>query len=326
MPLFFDTLFIWPLFIVAVLFDILIGEYPSSIHPVAGMGSFIRKGLEFADRLQVRVFRFLSGTLLVLSGALVFSAAAAFVTIFYSTASASLALKLLAAVFTVYLIKSTFSISGLSAAAYTVNEALEAGELREAQRRTAYHLVSRDTSTLSENEIAAAVIESISENLTDSIVAPWIFFLIGGPAAAVSYRFVNTCDSMMGYRTEKYEWLGKFAARLDDVLNFIPARIAAWLLIISASLGRDLSGRAALAVMFRWHRATESPNAGWTMSAAAGALGVRLVKKGHYVINEDCRLPESEDVLKAIRLVKTASITAAVMIVIAVVILSGVFF
>ena len=306
MPLFTDTLFIWPLFFAAVLFDCLIGEYPGLFHPVVWMGRFIRMVSGAAERFSTRAARFFSGAAIVICGVLISGACTWLASFIYYNSGYGLVMKIAAGIITAFLIKSSFSLSGLLKAAGSVTRALEDGDLESARSRTAFHLVSRDTSSLDSRELSAAVIESISENLTDSIVAPWTFLLLGGPAAAVSYRFINTCDSMLGYRNEKYEWLGKFAARTDDVVNFIPARVAAWFIVAAAGIRKDCSAGTAVRTMFRDHRVTESPNAGWTMSAAAGALGLRLEKKEYYELNSGGGIPGPGDIRRAVRLIRTA--------------------
>ena len=122
--------------------------------------------------------------------------------------------------------------------------------------------------------------ESVAESTCDSLVAPLFYFLLFGVPGAIAYRVVNTLDAMIGYHG-KYEYLGKFVSRLDDILNFIPARLTALLLVLAAFLsGR--SGRASWRVALSEHSKTESPNAGWTLAALAGALDVRLEKVGQY--------------------------------------------
>lgn len=161
---------------------------------------------------------------------------------------------------------------------------LKFGDLAQA-RFEMRSLVSRDTSRLNEDLIVAAIVESIAENTTDSFVSPLFFFFLLGLPGVVAYRLVNTFDSMVGYRG-KYEYLGKTAARLDDVLNFIPARLTALLFVLNA---RFYDGDTAHAwrIMWRDHKRTASPNAGWTMAAMAGALHVRLEKSGHYSLGDD---------------------------------------
>ena len=127
--------------------------------------------------------------------------------------------------------------------------------------------------------------ESVAESTCDSLVAPLFYFLLLGVPGAIGYRVVNTLDSMIGYHG-KYEYLGKFAARLDDVLNFIPARLTALLLVLAAFVMKR-NGRKAWQTALREHAKTESPNAGWPMAAMAGALDVRLEKVGHYQLGKE---------------------------------------
>jgi len=144
-----------------------------------------------------------------------------------------------------------------------------------------WRLVSRDTATLSATQVSAATIESVAENLSDSVVAPLLYYAVGGLPAAFGYRFANTADAMVGYRDEVYEWLGKAPARLDDLFNLVPARLAAALIVAAAPLTGESAGRAWRI----WRRdagKTASPNAGHPMSAMAGALDVELEKVGHY--------------------------------------------
>ncbi|MHB8620796.1 MAG: CobD/CbiB family cobalamin biosynthesis protein, partial [Chloroflexota bacterium] len=130
-----------------------------------------------------------------------------------------------------------------------------------------------------------ATIESVAENSADSIVAPLFWYLLLGAPGALAYRFANTADAMVGYRGQ-YEHLGKASARLDDALSYIPARLTALLLVGGCRLLGLPAGRA-WSVARRDHAATASPNAGWPMAAAAGALAVPLEKAGHYVLGDD---------------------------------------
>lgn len=153
-------------------------------------------------------------------------------------------------------------------------------------------LVSRDTALLSESEVRESAIESLAENLNDSVVAPIFWFVLFGLPGAAIYRFANTADAMWGYRGihrgRHWEWAGKWAARADDVLSWLPARLTAWLL---AGVARGLSPAA-----LRWEAAkTPSPNSGWPMAAMALALGVSLRKPGIYILNAAGRSPRPED-------------------------------
>ena len=165
-------------------------------------------------------------------------------------------------------------------------------------------LVSRPTSDLSAQEIASAAIESLAENLCDSYVAPLFFYRVAGLPGALAYRAVNTADAMVGYHG-RYEHVGKAAARLDDLLNLLPARLSAAALVAGAAITRDAATRAGR-VAVREHARAASPNAGWPMAAAAGALGVRLAKGDHYAFGGD-RDPRPADIARARRLVAVAA-------------------
>lgn len=181
------------------------------------------------------------------------------------------------------LLKLTLASHGLDRAAGEVEAALRRDDLPEARRLLSWHLVSRDTRDLSAEEVAGAAAESVAENLTDAFVAPLCAYAAGGLPGVWAYRFAQTADSMWGYHDEKHEWLGKPAARLDDALNWLPARLAAGLLTLAAALcGED----AVNAWRTRRSQAgnTASPNAGQTMATMAGALGVTLTKCGHYTL------------------------------------------
>jgi adenosylcobinamide-phosphate synthase len=179
-----------------------------------------------------------------------------------------------------------------------VQHALEGQKLTEARRLLSWHLVSRDTSQLNESQISAAAIESIAENTSDGMIAPLFFYVLGGLPAAFAYRFANTVDSILGYHDTEYEWLGKFPARFDDMLNFVPARLTGLFIVLSAPFYRA-SLTKAWNIMWRDSRKTASPNAGIPMSAMAGALGVELEKVDHYRLGQSLRSPSVHDLPRA---------------------------
>ena len=201
-------------------------------------------------------------------------------------------------------LKPAFAVRELLRAAERVGAALETGDL-PAAREWLRWLVSRDTSELDGPLLAAAAIESVAENASDSAVAPLLCFGLFGLTGAMIYRAANTMDAMLGYRNERYERLGKAAARLDDALNVLPARLTGVLVVCAAALtGGDAYG--AWRVMRCDHGLTASPNAGWPMAATAGALGVRLEKVGHYQLNAEGRKPQAADVARGVALIKCA--------------------
>ncbi len=207
-------------------------------------------------------------------------------------------------------LKSMLSLRGLAACALAVGAELRRTDLTAARAAVGRDLVSRPTAALDAGQIASATVESVAENLTDAFLAPVLFFLAFGLPGAVAYRVVNTADAMIGYREGILLHFGRVAARLDDVLNLVPARVAALALVVAAPLaGGD--GRRALATMRRDHARTASPNAGWTMAAMAGALGVALEKPGAYRLG-DGRPPTADDVARAVGIMALAAALALV--------------
>jgi len=164
----------------------------------------------------------------------------------------------------------------------------------DAGRAAVSRIVSRDVVGLSETEVRQAALESLSENLSDSVVAPLFWYVVGGLPAAALYRFVNTADAMWGYRTERWRHAGTVAARADDLLNLVPARVT----------GVALTGRTSWARLHREARRTWSPNAGWPMAGLALRLDIRLGKPATYDLNPGGRQPTAADTAAALRLVR----------------------
>jgi adenosylcobinamide-phosphate synthase len=205
------------------------------------------------------------------------------------------------------LLKGMFAVRMLREAGVGVRLPLAAGDLAGA-RAGLRSLVSRDAAGLSAALVAAAAVESLAENLGDSIVAPLCYYAIGGLPGAVAYRAVNTLDSMIGYRG-RYEWLGKAGARLDDLLNLLPSRLAA-LLIVGAAAVAGEDARGAWRIALRDARLTASPNAGWPMAAMAGALGVELEKVGHYRLGVGGVAADAAAIERADRVIAVAALAA----------------
>lgn len=206
-------------------------------------------------------------------------------------------------------LKPLLSIRALDAAAERVRRALAADDL-PATRGALRWLVSRDTSELDAPRLAAAAIESVAENLSDAFVAPLLAYAVAGLPGACAYRAANTLDSMLGYRG-RYEWLGKVPARLDDLMNLVPARLSATLLALAAPAAGSAPGAVARRAIAD-AGTTASPNAGWPMAAMAAALGVELEKRGHYRLNAGARLPQADDISRARRLLQVAATLALV--------------
>ena len=291
----------------ALLLDLALEEPPNRLHPTVWIGNTVALAERIAPGSQaapvVQLF-FGAGMALLIPAAW---GAAAWAVGFGLMQLHPLAYILVVAA----LFKTTFSVRMLHRVAAGIGSILTAGDVAEARRRMSA-LVSRDTSQLTVGQMAAGAIESVAENITDSIVGPLLAFALFGLPGAVAYRAINTLDSMVGYHG-RYEYLGKPSARLDDLVNLLPARLAALLLWLSTVALPGMAGGRAWRVMFAHRGRTESPNAGWTMAAMAGGLGVTLEKVGHYRLGDPAPEPEAQHIGRATRaLYATTALAAAV--------------
>ncbi len=244
----------------AVALDLLVGDPPNRWHPVAWIGRLIALARARAPRSPEDLALYGTFLILIVAG--------------LAAGGALVAQALLgelpgpvAPLARAWLLKCTFSLSGLFAAVELVRGHLVAVDLVGARRQVAWHLVSRDTAALDEDAVASAAVESLAENLTDGVVAPLCFYVLGvwlggvagGLALPWAYRAVNTADAMIGYRRDELEYLGRATARTDDVANYVPARLAAAALVAAAWLARESAGgRGARAAPRRLpHRESE---------------------------------------------------------------------
>ncbi|MDO8691268.1 MAG: adenosylcobinamide-phosphate synthase CbiB, partial [Dehalococcoidia bacterium] len=244
--------------LLAVAWDLALGEPPAPLHPVVWMGKAI--SLLEAWAPEERIESLVYGAAMTLLITVAFGSGA-FLLMDYLHNVSPIAYVLVGA----YLLKSSFSLRELYRAGARMRKALTQTSLAGA-RQEVKALVSREAGSLDEPHLVSATVESLAENITDSLVSPLLFFLLLGAPGAVAYRAVNTLDAMIGYRG-RYEYLGKVAARLDDLLNYIPARLAALAVVAGAFLSRQ-DAPASWRIMRRDGGCTESPNAGWTMAAA----------------------------------------------------------
>lgn len=295
----------------ALVIDLALGEPPRVLHPVVWMG----KVISLLERINVGhspFVQFVYGSVITLLIAGLFTAPVYFM-LFYLKSFSFAAYVIVGAV----LLKSTFSLKELRQVALRIKGLLLREKLDEA-RFELRSLVSRDTQNLPKPLLVSATVESVAESTCDSFIAPLFYFLLLSipeafyflPLAvpgAIAYRVVNTLDAMVGYHS-KYEYLGKFASKLDDVLNFIPARLTALLLTLATFLSRKGAQTSWQAVLSE-HSKTESPNAGWPIAAMAGGLSVQLEKVGYYRLGKaNTRLvPETIDA--ALKLMLIAMLT-----------------
>jgi adenosylcobinamide-phosphate synthase len=292
-----DSVFIFTL---AFLIDLVLGEYPDRIHPTIGIGKLIiylkKKAKSPNPRLEKANGVFMALIIMAVValpvGALLFWLRFSFGSIPYIIVGA-------------ILFKATFAITGMGQYTKPIAAALKNNDLAGARKWLPY-IVRRDPNSLNERQIVSAAVESIAESTTDGITAPFFFFALFGVPGAFAYRVINTLDSMVGYKNAEYKNIGWFSAKLDTITNYIPARITAYLMVASAIL-LGMNWRESWRILQRDKHKTSSPNAGFTISAMAGALNIQLEKQGCYKLGDDHGISH-EDIGKALRVM---TLTAA---------------
>ena len=195
---------------------------------------------------------------------------------------------------------------------------LTQGALAQARDRVG-RIVGRDTQALSSHGVARAAVETVAENTSDGVVAPMLFFLVGGVPLGLAYKAINTLDSMVGYQNDRYRWFGYCAAKLDDAANFLPARLSGLMMCIAASVLPEMDGAGAFQVFFRDRKKHKSPNSAHTEAACAGALGIELGGNARYfgvpvskpTIGTATREIEPRDIPRAVRLMYATQILTA---------------
>lgn len=300
-------------FIAGFVLDLLIGDPHFIPHPVRLIGSlisFLDKRLNSdagynSSEKKLNLTKYKRGVLLTFT--VIFATFAVSVIILVAAYSINLYAGVIAEAVMTWQILATKCLRVESMRVY---DALRTDGV-DAGRRAVSMIVGRDTSVLDEAGVTRAAVETVAENTSDGVIAPMLYTAIGGPVLGFVYKAVNTMDSMIGYKNDKYMYFGRFAARLDDVVNFIPARISAYLMIIAAFIGgRQFDGRNAYRIFKRDRFNHASPNSAQTESVCAGALRVqlagdavyfgKLVKKKY--IGDGLREIEYDDIKRANRL------------------------
>ena len=300
-------------FIAGFVLDLLIGDPHFIPHPVRLIGSlisFLDKRLNCDDgynisEKKINLIKYKRGMLLAFT--VIFATFAISVIIIVAAYSINLYAGVIAEAVMTWQILATKCLRVESMRVY---DALRTDGV-DAGRRAVSMIVGRDTSVLDAAGVTRAAVETIAENTSDGVIAPMLYTAIGGPVLGFVYKAVNTMDSMLGYKNDKYMYFGRFAARLDDVVNFIPARISAYLMIAAAFIGgRQFDGKNAYSIFKRDRFNHASPNSAQTESVCAGALRVqlagdavyfgKLVKKKY--IGDGLREIEYEDIKRANRL------------------------
>ena len=294
---------------IAYVLDLIFGDPQNIIHPVQVIGKMISSGEKFLlgeNSSLSRKYKFFAGMILNIT---VISLTYGITYLIRRTSENSI-------IFTVaeiYLMYTIFSINSLAREGNRVYNILKEGNIERARKDLSY-LVSRDTETMDEKMIIRSTMETISENTVDGIVAPMLYMFLGGLPLSMTYKAINTFDSMVGYKNEKYMDFGKFSAKLDDVANFIPARITGILIVIASMiLGYDYKN--SLKIFIRDRKNHSSPNSGHAEAGVAGALGVQFGGRVSYfgkevdkpVIGDKIKDFELEDIKKNIKIMYVAS-------------------
>ena len=300
-------------FIAGFVLDLLIGDPHFIPHPVRLIGSlisFLDKRLNCDDGYNIsekklNLMKYKRGMLLAFT--VIFATFAISVIIIVAAYSINLYAGVIAEAVMTWQILATKCLRVESMRVY---DALRTDGV-DAGRRAVSMIVGRDTSVLDAAGVTRAAVETIAENTSDGVIAPMLYTAIGGPVLGFVYKAVNTMDSMLGYKNDKYMYFGRFAARLDDVVNFIPARISAYLMIAASFIGgRQFDGRNAYRIFKRDRFNHASPNSAQTESVCAGALRVQLAGDAVYFgmlvkkkyIGDGLREIEYEDIKRANRL------------------------
>lgn len=294
------------LLLCAVLLDLLLGDPHWMPHPVRWMGRCV-SALEKALR---RIFPNRPRGELAAGAVL-----AALVVALFSLGSWGLVVLCrrlspwLSAAAQVWFCYQLLAARSLQRESMAVYPPLRGGDLPRA-RELVGRIVGRDTQGLDKAGIARAAVETVAENTSDGVLAPLFWMLIGGLPLGMAYKAINTMDSMVGYRNDRYLYFGRAAARLDDAANFIPARLSGGLICLGAALLPGFDGRSAFAVFFRDRKKHSSPNSAHTEAACAGALGIQLGGYALYsgklvskpTLGDDLRPIEPEDIPRAVQL------------------------
>ncbi len=299
------------IFLLAFLIDAIFGEYPDKIHPTVGIGKIITYLKPKARSPNPKVEK-ANGVLLAITVMLV-AALPVFVLLFWLRASFGVYGQIAYIIVGAVLFKATFAVKGMGYYTKPIAAALKKNDLAGARKWLPF-IVRRDPNTLNERQIISAAVESIAESTTDGITAPFFFFAFFGVPGAFAYRVINTLDSMVGYKNAENKNIGWFSANLDTITNYIPARLTAYLMVVSAfMLGENW--RESWRILKRDKGKTTSVNAGWTISAMAGALDTQLEKQGCYVLGDDHGITP-EHINRALRVMTMTALLFGAVIVI----------
>lgn len=294
--------------LIAYVLDLIFGDPQNVVHPVQVIGKIISAGEKVLLRKK---YKFLAGAVLN-----IFTVSITYTSMYLISKSVKISVFFMS--IEIYLMYTIFSINSLAREGNRVYRIMKEGDIEKARKDLSY-LVSRDTETMDEKMIIRSTMETISENTVDGIVAPMFYMFLGGMPLAMAYKAINTLDSMVGYKNEKYMDFGKFSAKVDDAANFIPARITG-ILIVFASMILGYDYKNSLKIFLRDRKNHSSPNSAHSEASVAGALGVQFGGKVSYfgkeidkpTIGDKTKEFELEDIRKNIRIMYVTSFLSLV--------------
>ena len=289
----------------ALLLDFVAGDPKNKYHPTSWIGKLIAKLIPLAKNNSEKRELF-GGVLVVCTVVSIVSTLLVFLEIGINFISTDLFSLVVSIVIGTILLKTTIAIKGMEKHALNVADSLEKNDLDSARAHLSM-IVKRNTKDLDENHIVSAVLESVSENTVDGVTGPLFYYALFGLPGAFIYRVINTIDSMIGYRTSMFKNIGWFGANCDKVLNYIPSRLTGIVMILSALI-LGYNWKESFHIMKRDSRKLDSPNAGYPMSALAGAIGVKFEKINHYTIGDGNIEFTRSNITTAITLMKVSSI------------------
>ncbi|MEJ2243906.1 MAG: cobalamin biosynthesis protein [Candidatus Bathyarchaeota archaeon] len=295
------------IFSLAILIDAIFGEFPDRFHPTLWMGTIAGR-LKLKFRSDNAKLEKINGVFLCLFLLTLFVVPTYFGLLWIRELFGRLVYVMVSA----FVLQTTFAIKCMKQYTLPVAEAVEKNDLETAKKFLPF-IVRRNPDELTSRHIISAAVETIAEGTTDGITSPFFYFALFGVPGAVGFRVINTLDSMVGYKDKEHINIGWFSASMDTLVNYIPTRITAILMVLSAHILQN-DGKQSYKILSRDKNITSSPNAGWTISAMAGALNVQLEKPGHYIIGDNKDL-STQHISKALQIMITSSLLFAILIV-----------
>ena len=300
--------------LLALIFDLILGEPPEKLHPTVWIGKtieFLKPKFKGSSSKIEKIKGIMLGSIVIIVFALIVYIALSLLRKYL--------ILIIYVVFAGALLKTTFAIKCMDELSKPIGRAIKEGKMEDAKNMLR-RIVRRDPTKFDDQKIISAAVECVAESTVDGITSPLFYYSILGLPLAIAYRAINTLDSTVGYKDKEHVNIGWFSARMDTLANYIPARITAFLMVLSAWLLRE-NWRRSWEILKRDKNKTESPNAGWTMSAMAGAFDVQLEKPGFYILGDSVNLLNSDHISRAIRIMRLTTLLFIMIIVLPIIVL-----